>query len=232
MDVLVVPSTPTIYTHDEIAADPVRLNSNLGYYTNFVNLLDQAAVAAPAGFRSNGLPFGITLIGPAFTDEALLGLADRYHRATNETEAPALDTGACPPGCVAIAVVGAHLSGQPLNWQLTQRRARLLKTTSTEACYRFYALPGTEPLKPGLLREEGFAGPGIEVEVWAVPENEFGSFVAAVPPPLAIGNARLKDGETVKCFLCEPYALRGATEITQLGGWRAFLATQELKASV
>jgi allophanate hydrolase len=224
MDVLVVPSTPTIYTHEEIAADPVRLNSNLGYYTNFVNLLDEAAVAAPAGFRANGLPFGITFIGPAFTDEALVALADRYLRNANMTSGPEVDLGRCPPGCVAVAVVGAHLSGQPLNWQLTQRRARLLRNAKTEACYRFYALPGTTPLKPGLVREEGFAGPGIELEVWAVPENEFGSFVAAVPPPLTIGNVRLSDGDTVKCFLCEPYALDGAAEITQMGGWRAFLA--------
>jgi allophanate hydrolase len=227
MDVLVVPSTPTIYTHDEIAADPVRLNSNLGYYTNFVNLLDQAAVATPAGFRNNGLPCGITFIGPTFADEALLALADRYYRATTETAAPAIDLGGCPPGCIKVGVVGAHLAGQPLNWQLTRRRARLLKTTRTNANYRFYALPGPKPRKPGLLREEGFAGPGIEVEVWAIPENEFGSFVAAVPPPLAIGNVGLEDGGTVKGFLCESYALRGATEITQMGSWRAFLASSE-----
>ena len=132
----------------------------------------------------------------------------------------------------AVAVVGAHLSGQPLNWQLTERGARLLKATRTMPCYRFYALPGTQPPKPGLVREEGFQGPGIEVEVWAVPENEFGSFVAAVPAPLGIGNAILENGDSVKCFICEPYALSGATEITQFGGWRAFLTSQSLSASV
>jgi allophanate hydrolase len=227
-----VPSAPTIYTHEEIAADPVRLNSNLGYYTNFVNLLDQAAVATPGGFRSDGLPFGITFIGPAFTDEALLALADRYHRSHADVAGPAVNLGACPPGCIAVAVVGAHLSGQLLNWQLTQRRARLLKTTKTPPCYRLYALPGTQPPKPGLVREEGFQGPGIEVEVWAVPEDEFGSFVAGVPAPLGIGNATLEEGDTVKCFICEPYALRDATEITHFGGWRAFLASQTLRASV
>ena len=232
MDVLVVPSAPTIYTHEELAADPVRLNTNLGYYTNFVNLLDQAAVATPGGFRSDGLPFGITFIGPAFADEALLALADRFHRAHSDVSGPVVDLGACPPGCIAVAVVGAHLSGQPLNWQLTQRRARLLKTTKTLPCYRFYALPGTEPPKPGLVREEGFQGSGIEVEVWAVPEDEFGSFVAGVPAPLGIGNATLQDGDTVKCFICEPYAIAGATEITHFGGWRAFLAKQSLQASV
>jgi allophanate hydrolase len=131
-----------------------------------------------------------------------------------------------------VAVVGAHLSGQPLNWQLTQRRARLLKTTKTPPGYRLYALPGTQPPKPGLIREEGFQGPGIEVDVWAVPEDEFGSFVAGVPAPLGIGNATLEDGNIVKCFICEPYALRNATEITHFGGWRAFLGSRSLQASV
>jgi allophanate hydrolase len=232
MDVLVVPSAPTIYTHEQIAADPVRLNTNLGYYTNFVNLLDQAAVAAPGGFRSDGLPFGITFIGPAFTDEALLELADRFHRSHADVPEPRIDLGSCPPGCIALAVVGAHLSGQPLNPQLTERRARLLKTTRTLPCYRLYALTGTHPPKPGLVREEGFRGPGIEVEVWAIPENEFGSFVAAVPAPLGIGSATLENGEVGKCFICEPYGVNDATDITHFGSWRAFLASQSLPASV
>jgi allophanate hydrolase len=232
MDVLVVPSAPTIYTHEQIAADPVRLNTNLGYYTNFVNLLDQAAVAAPGGFRIDGLPFGITFIGPAFTDEALLELADCFHRSHADVPGARIDLGPCPPGCIALAVVGAHLSGQPLNRQLTERHARLLKTTKTLACYRLYALPGTQPPKPGLVRQEEFRGPGIEVEVWAIPENEFGSFVAAVPAPLGIGSATLENGEVVKCFICEPYGLRDAVEITHFGSWRAFLASQSLPASV
>jgi allophanate hydrolase len=215
MDVLVTPTTGTIYTHEEIEADPVGRNTNLGYYTNFVNLLDLAAVAVPAGFRDNGLPFGISLIGPAFSDEALLDLAVRFHE-------PCAGLAACPPGCIAVAVVGAHLSGQPLNWQLTQRRARLIKTTRTLPCYRLYAIEGGVPPKPGLFRDDGFSGPGIEVEVWAVPADEFGSFVAEVPPPLGIGNATLEDGETVKCFICEPYALSSAAEITRFGGWRRY----------
>jgi allophanate hydrolase len=227
MDVLILPTTGTIYSHEEIAADPIRLNTNLGYYTNFVNLLDLAAVAVPAGFRSNGLPFGISLVGTAFSDEALLALADRYHRVHAEVPGPAVDVGPCPPGCVAVAVVGAHLAGQPLNWQLTERRARLLKTTRTHSGYRLYALEGTRPPKPGLAREAGFEGPGIEVEVWAVPEDQFGGFVAAVVSPLAIGTATLEGGETVKCFLCEPSALAGAADITRFGGWRAYLASSK-----
>jgi allophanate hydrolase len=218
MDVLALPTTPTVYTHDEIAADPIRRNTNLGYYTNFVNLLDLAAVAVPAGLRPNGLPFGISLIGQAFRDQALLALAARF------TGAPVSQDSLCPPGCVALAVVGAHLTGQPLNWQLTERGARLLKSCRTAPDYRLYALEGTMPPKPGLVRDADFRGAGIEVEVWAVPEHQFGGFVAGVPAPLGIGNAVLDDGETVKCFICEPYAVKGATEITRFGGWRHYLA--------
>jgi allophanate hydrolase len=215
MDVMVLPTTGTIYTHEAVAAEPVKLNTNLGYYTNFVNLLDLAAVAVPAGFRTNGLPFGISFIGPAFSDEALLSLADSYHRGARRS--------ATPIGCVAVAVVGAHLSGQPLNWQLTERGARLMKTCRTAPGYRLYALDGTVPAKPGLLRDSGFAGEGIEVEVWAVPENLFGGFVASVPAPLGIGSATLDDGDVVKCFICEGYAIANATEITSFGGWRNYL---------
>src|SRR5258706_2287963 len=224
MDLLVLPTAGTIYTHEEVAADPVRLNTNLGYYTNFVNLLDLAAVAVPAGFRPSGLPLGISFIGPAFSDAALLAVAHRFHRAHTKVPGPVLDLGTCPPGCVAIAVVGAHLTGQPLNWQLTQRRARLMKTTRTLPGYRLFALRGTQPPKPGLVREDGFGGPGIEVEVWAIPENQFGGFAAAVPPPLGIGTPTLQDGEVVKCFICEPYAIAGSPEITRFGGWRNYLA--------
>jgi allophanate hydrolase len=212
IDVLLLPTTGTIYTHDQIAADPVALNTNLGYYTNFVNLLDLAAVAIPAGFRSNGLPFGVSLIGPAFTDEALLALAGASEAAQT------------PPGCVAVAVVGAHLTGQPLNWQITDRGGRLIGACRTAPGYRLYALDGTIPPKPGLVHAPGFDGPGIEVEVWAIPENQFGGFVAAIPAPLGIGSVTLEDGASVKCFICEPYAVDSAIEITKFGGWRGFLS--------
>jgi allophanate hydrolase len=215
MDVLALPTTGTMYTHAAVAADPVRLNTNLGYYTNFVNLLDLAAVAVPAGFRPNGLPFGISLIGPAFADHGLLAVADRFHRRS-------VVDGLQRPGCIAVAVLGAHLTGQPLNWQLTERGARLLRTCRTAPGYRFYAIEGAIP-KPGLVREDGFEGPGIEVEIWAVPEDRFGSFVDGVPAPLGIGNAVLETGETVKCFICEPYAVAQSKEITQFGGWSKYL---------
>jgi allophanate hydrolase len=221
MDVLLLPTTGTIYTHEQVAANPVKMNTNLGYYTNFVNLMDLAAVAAPAGFRSNGLPFGISFIAPAFSDEALLALAHRYLGA----ETPLLDKA---PGCVELAVVGAHLTGQPLNSQLTRRGARLKKTCRTAPGYRLYALAGTKPPKPGLARDDQFQGPGIEVEVWTIPKDHFGSFVAEVPAPFGIGNVTLHSGELVKCFICEPYALASATEITHFGGWRAYLAASKI----
>ena len=229
MDVLVVPTAATIYTQEQVAADPIRVNSNLGYYTNFVNLLDLAAVAVPAGFRSNGLPFGVSLIGPAFSDEALLGLADRFHVAGSARPEPALDFGTTPPGCIPLAVAGAHLTGQPLNWQLAARGARRLKTCRTAPGYRLYALANTRPSKPAVVRDDSFTGPGIEVEVWAIPENQFGGFVASVPAPMGIGSATLDNGEVVRCFLCEPWALQTAQEITQYGGWRAYL-TQAVHA--
>ena len=211
MDVLALPTTGTIYTKEAVEKDPVQLNTNLGYYTNFVNLLDLSALAIPAGFRANGLPFGISLIAPAFADHALLNLAAGKSEGT-------------PRGHVEIAVVGAHLSGQPLNHQLTSRGAWLVKTTRTAPEYRFYALPNTTPPKPGLVREPGFEGPGIEVEVWCMTDAAFGTFVAEVPPPLTIGTVRLADDKSVKCFLTEPYAVTGARDITSLGGWRAFVA--------
>jgi allophanate hydrolase len=213
VDVVLLPTTPTIYTHAQIAADPIGLNTNLGYYTNFVNLLDMAAVAAPAGVRPSGLPFGVQLIGPAFSDDALLGLVEQY---LGEPVALA------PTGCVQVAVVGAHLSGQPLNHQLTDRGARLLRTTRTTADYRLFALPDG---RPGLLRDASSSGQGIEIEVWALPEHYFGSFVAAIPPPLGIGTLVLQDGQHVKGFVCESFAVASANEITHLGGWRAYLAS-------
>jgi allophanate hydrolase len=216
IDVLLLPTAGTIYTKAAVEADPIQLNTNLGYYTNFVNLMDLAAVAVPAGFRRDGLPFGVSLIGPAFSDGALLALASRFAgTVARSTDAP---------GCIHVAVVGAHLTGQPLNRQLTERGARLVRACRTSPEYRFYALANTAPPKPGLVRDPGFDGPGIALEIWAVPSHHFGSFVAGVPPPLAIGSVQLDSGEWVKGFVCEPVATVGATEITEYGGWASYLA--------
>jgi allophanate hydrolase len=219
MDVLALPTTGTIYTHARIAADPIGLNSNLGYYTNFVNLLDLAAIALPAGRRSSGLPFGLSLIAPAFHDDALCALAAAFAAGRlAEPDAPA---------AIHLAVVGAHLAGQPLNPELTRRGARLVRTVRTAPEYRLYALAGTRPPKPGLVRVRSGQGGAIEVEVWEMDAAAFGAFVAAVPPPLAIGTLRLEDGAEVKGFVCEPLAVEGARDITALGGWRAYLTSVE-----
>ncbi|MGA2119552.1 MAG: allophanate hydrolase, partial [Bryobacteraceae bacterium] len=224
MDILLLPTTGTVYTREALEADPISLNSNLGYYTNFANVLDLAAVAVPAGFRRNRVPFGVSLIGPAFTDEALLALADRFHRTQAAPPEPPIELAGCRPGCINLAVVGDHLTGQPLNHQLTERGARLVRACRTAPHYRLYKLDGAMPPKPGLVRDDSFHGPGIEVEVWAMPEDQLGGFVTGIPASLSIGTVALENGATVQCSIAEPYALRHATEITQHGGWRGYLA--------
>jgi allophanate hydrolase len=236
VDVLFLPTVPTTYKIAEVNANPVQLNSNLGYYTNFVNLLDLAAVAIPAGFKSNGLPFGVSVIGKAFTDHALLQIGDRLHRSLAHSlggstrlieDTPAMDIPAQPSSCILMAVVGAHLTGQPLNWQMTTRKARLVRSTLTHPDYRLFALPNSTPAKPGLVYDPGFAGKGIELEIWAMPEDTVGTFLNGIPAPLSLGTILLEDGSRVKGFLCEPAGIVGAQEITHLGGWRAYLQTQK-----
>jgi allophanate hydrolase len=236
LDVLVVPTAPTIYTIAQIEADPIELNRRLGCYTNAVNLLDLAAIAVPSSMRSDGLPFGTTLIGPAGSELRLAELAARFHAATGLTlgtssepvpppRAPVVQAGRT----TRVAVVGAHLSGLPLNGQLRERGARLLASTRTAACYRFYALPNTTPPKPGMVRVGHGDGASIAVEVWEMPVEHFGSFVALIPSPLCIGTIALEDGSSVQGFLCEPAALEGATDITAYGGWRAYMASLSAK---
>jgi allophanate hydrolase len=213
-------------------ADPIELNTRLGAYTNFVNLMDLAALAVPAGFRPDGIPFGVTLIGPALSDAMLASVGDALHRslANAHLGATPIALSSTPPvhaqakstKSVEVAVVGAHLSGQPLNGQLIERDAKLIETTRTAGGYRLYALAGTTPPKPGLLFDG--SGPGaIEVEVWEMDAERFGSFVALIPAPLGIGTVTLADGRTVKGFVCEAHAARGAEDITAFGGWRAWL---------
>jgi allophanate hydrolase len=225
IDVLVLPTAPTIYRVSEVLAEPVALNSNLGLYTNFVNLLDMSAVAVPAGFRANHTGFGISLVGKAFMDRPLLELAQRYLTSSPAIPMPPLDL-TPRPVTVPVAVVGAHLSGMPLHWQLSSRQARLVAATHTAPAYRLYAMANTTPPKPALIHT-GSAGGGsaIAVEVYELEPAAFGSFVAEVPPPLAIGSVVLADGSIVKGFIAEPRALEGARDITSLGGWRAYIAS-------
>ncbi len=231
VDVILTPTAGTLYRIDEVESDPVALNSNLGYYTNFMNLLDLSAVAAPAGFQSDRLPFGVTLVGRAFADAALLALAERLQQATGlppgatgEPLAAASASQVTPKGIVPIAVCGAHLSGLPLNGQLTERGAWLMQRTCTSTAYRLYALAGGPPQRPGLVRDEG--GAAIEVEVWALPREQVGGFLELIPAPLGLGKVELEDGRWVSGFICEPCALNGAQEVTGWGGWRHYLASR------
>ena len=233
IDVLLVPTAPTHYTIADMLRDPVALNRNLGAYTNFVNLLDYAAISVPSSIRPDGLPFGITLIGLAGSDWQLADLGQRYHYATGLTQgATGLPLGEpnSLPGLktaqvVKVALVGAHLSGMPLNAQLTERGASLVAATQTSPNYRFYALPGTVPPKPGLVRVAPGEGASIALEVWAMPLQNYGSFVALIPSPLGIGTVELADGTSVQGFLCEAQALAGARDITHMGGWRNYIAS-------
>lgn len=223
VDMLALPTAPTVYRIAEMRAEPVRLNSALGLYTNFVNLLDMSALALPAGFRQNGTGFGITLIGPAHMDHALLEAGNHYLLAADLPAAPPLDLGDTME-TVKLCVVGAHLEGMPLHWQLVTRNAVLLERTRTAPNYRLYAMEGSVPPKPALVFEEG--GQALEVEVYTLGLAEFGSFVAEVPPPLAIGTVTLGSGEMVKGFVAEPRATKDAQDITDFGGWRAFITAQ------
>ncbi|WP_151671718.1 allophanate hydrolase [Nitrincola schmidtii] len=229
-DALIVPTSPTIRTLKEMEDEPILYNSQFGTYTNFTNLADLSALALPAGFRQDGLPSGITLISLAWQDRALAEFGKRWQShlslplgATGQglrTESNRVQPQ--PNGTVRLAVVGAHLTGMPLNHQLTQRGARLVLATETTANYRLYALANTTPPKPGLVKAIS-GGSSIQVEVWDIPLAHFGSFVAEVPAPLGIGNVTLIDGSEVKGFICETYALDDAIEITHLGGWRNYL---------
>lgn len=228
IDVLVTPTAPRQYSIAEMLADPFTLNSNLGTYTNFVNLLDLAAIAIPAGLQDDGLPFGVTLVAPAFSDAGLLSLGEALHRSQDlplgalVSKLPARRPPPPSSASLKLAVCGAHMAGLPLNRQLTERGARLVRAGRTAPVYRLYALPGGPPARPGMVRDG--QGAAIEVEVWELPTDRFGSFVAAIPPPLAIGTVELEDGESVKGFVCEAHATLKARDITELGGWRAYLA--------
>jgi allophanate hydrolase len=229
IDFLALPTTGTIYTVAELEREPVRCNSNLGHYTNFVNFFGLSGLALPFGFRPDGLPFGITLIAHGFHDLNLIEFGARWQRAVvlplgkTASALPPLD--ADPKETefrVPIAVVGAHMSGLPLNGQLTDRSGRLERTTRTAPYYRLYALPGGPPQRPGLVRVTD-GGASIELEVWSLSPWQLGTFVAEIPAPLGIGTVTLDDGTAVQGFLCEDYATKDAEDITAFGGWRAYL---------
>jgi allophanate hydrolase len=234
IDALLVPTTPTIYRVEEVLANPRLLNSNLGVYTTFGNLMDLAAIAVPSGMRADGLPSGVQLIGPRGSDPTLAAAASAYHQSVGGTMgatglplAPSSPTSTrnsppTAPSRHAVVVVGAHLDGQPLNHQLVDLGATLVRACATAPAYRLYALRGTVPPKPGLVRvREG--GRAIEVEVWSLDTRSFGAFVAAIPRPLCVGSIELDDGSYAQGFLCEGDVIADATDISEHGGWRAYL---------
>jgi allophanate hydrolase len=229
LDFVLTPSFPRPVTLDELARDPIGPNSLLGYYTNFMNLLDYAAIATPAGFMRNGLPWGVTLFGRAFTDQYLLSVADALHRklavpliggAQQSADTPAR---AARNDRMKLVVCGAHLEGLALNGQLIARGARLVEKTASAPRYRLYALAGGGATqRPGMTRDAA-NGAAIEVEIWELPSSEAGSFLTGIPAPLALGKVELADGRWETGFVCEAYGLEGAVDITQYGGWRAWL---------
>jgi allophanate hydrolase len=230
IDALVLPTAPTVYSTAQVLANPVELNSRLGTYTNFVNLLDLCGLALPAAIRPDDIPFGITLLAPAGQDAQLASIGRVFHADTKlnvggrSLPQPPLATLPQDLGGdeIAIAVVGAHLSGMALNGELKALGGRLLEAATTAPDYRLYALPTTPP-KPGMLRVERGTGSSIELELWALSAAAFGKFVAAIPPPLSIGTVRLADGRGVKGFIVEPADVDGARDISAFGGWRAFV---------
>jgi allophanate hydrolase len=230
IDALVLPTAPTVYSTAQVLANPLELNSRLGTYTNFVNLLDLCGLALPAAMRPDDIPFGITLLAPAGQDAQLASIGRVFHADTKLTlgsrsvpQPPLATLPASVSGDeIAIAVVGAHLSGMVLNGELKALGGRLLEATSTAPDYKLYALDSAPP-KPGMLRVEAGTGSSVELEIWALPAAAFGKFVAAIPPPLSIGTIRLADGRGVKGFLVEPTAINGARDISAFRGWRAFM---------
>ena len=238
-DVMLVPTIPRPYTVAEVLAEPVLLNSRLGTYTNFVNLLDLCAIAAPSGLRGDGLPSSVTLIAPAGADGLVAGLAAAIQansgapmgasglpaRRPPQAPGPRAVPSAAPER-IPLAVVGAHLAGLPLNRELVALGASFVREAETTRDYRLFALAGSRPSKPGLLRVADGGGVAVKAEIWSLTPEAFGAFVARIPAPLGIGTVRLADGSGVKGFLVEPEGLAGAADISHFGGWRAYLASR------
>lgn len=222
VDALLTPTAGTIYTIAQVAADPVQLNSNLGAYTNFVNLLDLSAIAVPAGFRPSGLPFGVTFSAPAGHDLRLLALATSLE--ADGADVPGVTVQGARPDTQPIAVCGAHMTGLPLNRELLDLGGSLRMAARTSSDYRLYALPDAKPARPGLIRVGDGEGAAIEVEVWDIPSARIGTLLGRIAAPLGLGTVRLSDGQTVHGFLCEACVAPRAHDITEYGGWRAFIA--------
>ena len=229
VDVLITPTAGTIYKIDEVENDPVQLNSNLGYYTNYMNLLDCSCVSVSSGFLENGLPWGISFVATAMQDRKLLSLANRFQQqlqlplgATSLELKPSEASGCKAESRISVIVCGAHLSGLPLNWQLMERGATLEETTTTATAYRMFALAGGPPSRPGLIRDTD-NGVAIEIEIWSMPAENLGSFVAGIPAPLGLGKVETRDGRWLTGFICESYVVEGAKDISEFAAWREYI---------
>lgn len=225
VELVLTPTLPRAFTIKELQAEPMQRNSELGTYTNFMNLLDYAAVAVPAGSLRNGLPWGVTLFGRAFTDQYLLAMAEQFLvMGPPDSKAAAIQKRELIAGDrIRVIVCGAHLQGLALNHQLLDRGGGLVRATHTAPAYRLYALPGGPPHRPALVRDA--TGRCIEVEVWEMPSTELGSFLNGIGAPLGLGKVELADGTVENAFICEHGALADARDISEFGGWRAYLAS-------
>lgn len=238
LDMLCVPTIPTFYSVADLEADPVTPNSNNGTYTNFVNLLDMCAIAVPTAPRSDGRPGSVTLIADASKDADIATIARGFEADCPRTLGATTHSVPVPEALpepapdlidlIDLAVCGAHMTGLPLNWQLTELGATFVRKAATSTDYKFFALAGGPPARPGLLRSDGAGCGAIAVEVWSLPKTAFGAFMAGIPAPLGIGTIELSDGASVKGFLCEASGTKGAADITSIGDWRVFVATQEV----
>ncbi|NDW07595.1 allophanate hydrolase [Jiella pacifica] len=248
VDCLMLPTSPDIQKVEAMLADPIALNARFGRFTNFANFFGCAAIAVPAGFTGERLPFGVQLVARRDTDEALGPFAAALHEAarcgagidrqfappavhkpanqniSNQMHGAQGSAASC--GRIEIAVVGAHLTGMALNHELTDRDARFERAGKTAPDYRLYALD-TVPPKPGLVREPGFGGPGIAIEVWSLDPSSFATFVDGIPAPLGIGKLTLDDGTSLAGFICEPVGIADAREITAFEGWKNYLASRK-----
>lgn len=237
VDVLMVPTVPHAYQISELESDPIRLNSNLGTYTNFVNLLDLCGLAIPITISDDGIPYGSTLLATGGSDGRLLTLGRAMHAKSglplgslNISQSSPLPPAKIENGEIPIAVLGAHLSGMALNHELTSLGGRLIEAVHTRADYKLYALKGEGPARPGMLRVPAGTGTAIEAEIWAMTPENFGRFVAAVPAPLSIGTVHLENGNSAKGFLAEAEAIKGAEDISSFGGWRNYVASRSNRA--
>ena len=229
IDILCVPTIPTFASVADLKADPIGPNSRLGTYTNFVNLMDMCGIAVPVAARSDGRPGSVTLLAPAGRDAHIAAIASVLHRRSNATlgatgwALPELVAAGTAVGAdeTALAVVGAHMSGLPLNVELTRLGGRFIRATKTAASYHLYRLPGGPPMRPGMIRTDG--GAAIDLEVWALQTSAVGTFMQGVPAPLSIGTVILEDGSQVLGFLCESLATQDAEDVTRYGSWRKYL---------